>query len=163
MEVFPNVGIGPLRFGMNPAQVLALFSEQQIYEDWMGGNLNDSLLYHGLIIGFDECDGDGPLAHSRFREVRLNRREDTVLWGRNLFDWTKPAVTDHLENGGLPYRLAACGDVSVPDLSLLLAFDESSRLEYVEMWASHVRPEHIVGPERRQFVSQVARFFQRLF
>ena len=98
-----------------------------------------------------------------FREVRLNRREDTVLWGKDIFDWTKPAVTEHLENGGPPYRLATCGDVSIPDLSLLLAFDESDRLEYVEMWAAYVRPEHIVGPERRQFVSHVARFFQRLF
>jgi hypothetical protein len=150
MEVLPNVGIGALRFGMNPTEVRALLQEKESYEDWMGGNLNDSLLYRGLIIGFDECDSNGPLTQSRFRELRLNRRDDAVIWGRNLFDWTKAAITDHLEHSGLPYRLSACGDVSVPDSSLLLAFDESGRLEYIEMWAKQVRPEHIVGLEREK-------------
>ena len=82
MEIIPKVGLGPLRFGMAPDQVRALFSEQETYEDWMGGNLNDSILYRGLIIEFDLCDAWGPLAGSKFREVRLHRREDAILWGR---------------------------------------------------------------------------------
>ena len=41
MEIIPKVGIGPLHFGMNPDQVRALFAEEETYEDWMGGNLND--------------------------------------------------------------------------------------------------------------------------
>lgn len=149
MELIPNVGLGPLRFGMRPAEVDALFPEEQAYEDWMGGNLNDSMLYRGIIIGFDYCDSDGPLSQSQFREVRVNRREDAVIWGKNISDWRKAEVTDHLERVGTRYRLSTCGDVSVPDLSLLLSFDDSDRLEYVEMWAPHVQPEHIVGSDPR--------------
>ena len=53
MEVIPNIGIGPVRFGMSPAEALAAIPEGQKYEEWMGGNRNDSLLFHGLILGFD--------------------------------------------------------------------------------------------------------------
>ena len=53
MEVIPNIGVGPVRFGMSPAEVLTAIPEGQKYEEWMGGNRNDSLLFHGLILGFD--------------------------------------------------------------------------------------------------------------
>lgn len=135
MEIIPNVGLGPLRFGMTPAQIRALFPEQETYEDWMGGNLNDSILYRGLIIGFDLHDAHGPLAHSEFREVRLNRREDTVLWGKNILDWRRADVIDHLERNGIPFRISARGDVSVPQSSLVLAFDDADRLEYLELYS----------------------------
>ena len=46
---------------MSPDEVVALMGEEQTYEDWMGGNLNDSLLYHHLIIGFDKYDGLSPV------------------------------------------------------------------------------------------------------
>jgi len=137
MEIIPKVGIGPLRFGMTPNQVRALFWEQETYEDWMGGNLNDSILYRGLIIEFDLCDTWGPLARSKFREVRLHRREDAILWGKKILDWRKADGIDYLENNGFEYRLSNCGDLSVPQLSLVLSFDELDRLEHLEMWSEH--------------------------
>ena len=38
MDILPGQGIGPIRHGMRPAEVLAVFPEPQVYEDWMGGN-----------------------------------------------------------------------------------------------------------------------------
>jgi len=92
MDVIPEVGIGPARFGMSPAEVTASFPEAQRYEDWMGGNLNDSLFYHGLIIGFDRCDSVGPLPHSRLAQITVFDREDARLWERTICDWSKDGV-----------------------------------------------------------------------
>jgi len=37
---------------MRPNEIVSVFTEPQMYEEWMGGNLNDSLLFQGLILGF---------------------------------------------------------------------------------------------------------------
>ena len=134
MELIPKVGFGRLRFGMTPAEVGALVPEESTYEEWMGGNLNDSLLYHGLIIGFDECDSTGPLPDSGLNRICVFGREDAVIWGKSICDWTKAAAATHLDQNLIPYRILNSGDVSVQGLSLSLSFDDSDRLEYVEVW-----------------------------
>jgi hypothetical protein len=53
LELYPGEGIGLVRIGMSPAEVLAVLDEPQVYEKWMGGNLNDSLLFRGLLFHFD--------------------------------------------------------------------------------------------------------------
>ena len=52
-DIQPGLGVGPVRFGQTPAEVEAAMAEPQLYEEWMGGNHNDSLFYQGLILGFD--------------------------------------------------------------------------------------------------------------
>ena len=136
MEVLPNIGLGVIRFGMRPAEVRGLLLEPETYEEWMGGNLNDSLLYHGLILGFDSYDAYGPLAHSHFAELRLNRREDATIWGKNLLAWTKGLIADHLRRIVVPCESPGNGDLLVPSLSLAMSFDKSNGLEYIEMWAA---------------------------
>ena len=135
MEIIPKVGIGPLHFGMNTDQVRALFAEEETYEDWMGGNLNDSILYRGLILGFDRCDTCGPLPSSKFRELRLRGRQDAVLWGKNILHWCKADAIDYLESRGFANRLSNGGDLSIPKSSLVLSFDDVGRLEHLEMWS----------------------------
>ena len=135
MEIVPRVGIGPLRFGMAPNQVRALFPEAETYEDWMGGNLNDSILYRGLIIEFDLCDAWGPLADSKFREVRLYRRTDASLWEKYLLDWRKPDLIEHLKSREIAFHIEASGDLSIPPSSLVVSFDERDRVVHLEMWA----------------------------
>ncbi|HKN65015.1 MAG TPA: hypothetical protein VJW73_01980, partial [Gemmatimonadaceae bacterium] len=82
---------------MTPAEVRAALGEPEGYEEWMGGNLNDSLLFHGLICGFDECDAYGPLSGSALCELRISvpHRGDTVLWGRPLAQWTARDLRQH--------------------------------------------------------------------
>jgi hypothetical protein len=99
MEIIPKIGLGLLRFGMSPEQVRSLFEEPETYEEWMGGNLNDSLLYKG-------CDAYGPLAHSKFCEASIYKRDDAVIMGRSLLDWNRSSVIDRLENENLSYVLS---------------------------------------------------------
>jgi hypothetical protein len=138
MEVIPNIGIGPVRFGMTPAEVIANFPDGQKYEDWMGGNRNDSLLFHGLILGFDSCDGDGPLADSRLVEFTIYGREDVRLWGQGLGDWSKEAVAEYLRRHGIPYEIHENGDWSVRPHSLAISFAEEGHIDWVEAWANLV-------------------------
>ena len=134
MEIVPTVGIGPIRFGMCPDEVRALFLEKETYEEWMGGNLNDSLLYRGLIVGFDAHDAYGPLPRGRFDQLRLNGRDDATIWGENISNWTKTSLGEYLQQHRIHYEVHDNGDVLVSSLSLSLAFDDSDSLQYIEMW-----------------------------
>jgi len=134
MEIIPNIGLGPLRFGMSPKQVRSLLDEPEVYEDWMGGNLNDSLLYKGMILGFDWHDAYGPLPFSEFRGAQINMREDVVVLGKRLLDWKKLSLTDRLEKESVAYELEACGDIRVPEWSLAFSFDDQERLIWLSMW-----------------------------
>jgi hypothetical protein len=135
MDVIPDVGIGPVRFGMSPAEVIACFPEEQKYEDWMGGNRNDSLLYHGLIFGFDRCDSVGPLAQSTLVEITVFDREDARLWEQKISDWSKEGVIEYLERNGIPCEIQESGDLLVRPQSLSLSFSKFDRLVNVETWA----------------------------
>jgi hypothetical protein len=106
MKVYPNQGIGPVRFGMTPRQAKEAMGIDEVYEDWMGGNLNNSLIYPGLIISFDRCNADGPLPDSKvngfmanetadvfFNSVKMSRLTRDSL--KNMIVCGKPAVLDH--------------------------------------------------------------------
>ena len=134
MKIIPNVGLDPLLFGMSPKQVRSLLDEPETYEDWMGGNLNDSLLFKGLILGFDRCNAYGPLARSKFWEATIHGRDDVVIMGKSMLDWSKSAVIDRLGQESVTYSLDSSGDVIVPAWSLGFSFDDSDQLIYLEMW-----------------------------
>jgi hypothetical protein len=135
MNIIPNLGIGPLRFGMSPAEVRSLMLEDEKYEDWMGGNRSDSLLYRGLILEFDKHDSLGPLADSRFIGVHVRGREDAVLWGKNIHNWNRFAIEEYLDRANISYSLLKNRDLSVVSLSLTLSFDTALQLEFVELWS----------------------------
>lgn len=156
MEVIPNIGIGPVRFGMSPAEVLATLPEGQRYEDWMGGNRNDSLLFHGLIFGFDRCDAVGPLADSRLVEFTIHGREDVRLWGRRIGDWSRDAVAEYLGHDLVPYEIHENGDLSVRTHSLALSFAEDGRLVWVEGWADVKR----MSPAARKGIGWLVSFLK---
>jgi len=124
---------------MTPAEVLRVFPEEQRYEDWMGGNRNDALPYHGLIFGFNECNAAGPIERSRLVEVTIFGREDARLWGQRMSDWSRVSVTEYLERNNIRFELQESGNVLVRSLSLSLSFSELDGLEYVEAWCAEDR------------------------
>ncbi len=136
MDVIPNIAVGPVRFGMKPSEVMAHFPEEQLYEDWMGGNLNDSLLYRGIIFSFDEHNSVGPLANSQLVEIRMHGREDVVLCGQLIGTWTKETIISYWDENDLAYEYHDNGHVSIPSLSLVLSFDSQEQIEYLVMWES---------------------------
>lgn len=136
MEIIPNLGVGSVRFGMSPTEVLAHFPEEQKYEDWMGGNRNDSVLFHGLIFGFDRCNSFGPLADSRLVEFTIYGRGDVQLWGREVGDWSMETVVEYLERHNVPYEIHENVDLAVKLYSMMLSFAEEGHLEWIEAWTN---------------------------
>jgi hypothetical protein len=130
MEIIPNIGLGQLRFGMSPSQVQAVLGSKHTYEPWMGGNLNDSLLYPGLIIGFDKCDSSGPLKDSKLIEFTIKEKADVTFLKKPLFGMLENELVQTLGQHSIrseKYRTAYL----LPDLHMELDFDERGRVAWV--------------------------------
>ena len=108
---------------MLPAEVLAVFSEPQVYEDWMGGNLDDALLFQGLRLRFD---------FTTLNSIAIHHRADAYLFDRPIGDWTKEAVLRELEARGYDAHADPNGDVDVPG-RLGFSFEADGRLVWVEV------------------------------
>jgi hypothetical protein len=132
LDIHPGEGIGVIRLGMLPAEVLAVFQEPQIYEDWMGGNLNDALLFHGLRLHFTECDSSAPLPHSTLCLIVIHQREDATFFGQPISDWTKDRALEELHRRGYVARTSENGDVVIKG-KLELSFD-NLHLSWVEIF-----------------------------
>ena len=126
--------VGPVRLGMTRDEVLAALGREQTYEEWMGGNLNDSLLYPGLILGFDRCDARGPLAAGRLDEVHAQPRPDWTMWGRPVRAWTRPALTEHLRERAAAFEEREYGDVFLGHVAAAFDFDEAGALREFQLW-----------------------------
>jgi len=151
MEILPTHGLGPLRFGMRPDEVRSLMGEAETYEDWMGGNLNDSILYHGLILGFDKCDAYGPLPDSSFVDAWIRGRPDVVLWGKPLSDWTKEDVEAHLLQRKITYEATKLFGINIPSLALGMNFEPDGRVESLD----------ISRPARRGWAKRIVDAFRK--
>lgn len=130
MEIIPKVGLGELHFGMTPAEIRAKFPKEETYEEWMGGNLDDSLLFHGLILMFDNHDGYGPLHDSRLTDILIQGRSDIRLWGLDLLEWTRDKFVDYLDQTETPYEWR--GSLLVPRYSISASFSNSGNLANFE-------------------------------
>lgn len=92
MDIIPHVGIGPLRFGLKRDEVKAILGQDQVWETWMGGNLNDSLFYPGIILFFDEYASDGPLPNGKLVQIAVSSEHPSKLFGCELKRVTRDAV-----------------------------------------------------------------------
>lgn len=117
---------------MRPAEVLAAFPEPQVYEDWMGGNLNDALLFRGLRLHFSKCNSSEPLLNSTLNWVVIHQRPDAFLFDRPVGEWTKESVLAELRVRGYDAQTPSNGDVDV-DGQLGLSFEDNGRLIWVEV------------------------------
>ena len=136
LDVMPGVGIGGVRFGMRPEQIAKLIDEPTKWEDWMGGNLNDAILFHGLRFHFDRFDSHGPLVDSSLTELFICGREDALLYGRPLHDWTKRQISAHMASIGLLVAHNTNGDIDVANPIIGMSFDRENRLVWLELEAS---------------------------
>jgi hypothetical protein len=117
---------------MRPADVVPVFGEPQVYEKWMGGNLNDALLFHGLRLHFTHCDARAPLPGSKLNWVVIHQREDAFLFDRSMTEWTKDTILEELRSRGYNSETPENGDVEVP-WQLSMSFDASGRLIWLEI------------------------------
>ncbi len=132
LDIQLGVGIGQIKLGMHPDDVVEAFAESQICEHWMGGNLNDAILFHGLRLHFDKCSAAGPLADSRLCWIVVHQREDAHLFDRPTSDWTKEGILQRLIEEGYTPQTPENGDVEVPGY-VGLSFNKDGRLIWLEL------------------------------
>jgi hypothetical protein len=118
---------------MTPAQVLAVFGEPRVYEDWMGGNLNDALLFHGLRLHFSKCDSRGPLPTGVLNWIVIHQRQDAFLFGRPVAEWNKDTIEQELLSRGYLPTTTSSGDMGVSG-QFEMSFDDDGRLVWVELY-----------------------------
>ena len=136
LTVLIGQGLGLIRLGMCPNEVMERFPEEQGYEEWMGGNLNDSLLFHGLIFQFDRCNSKSPLPKSKLNRIVIHQRVDVVLFERPMTAWTRGELEKELSLRGYNSEEGAGGDLIVPE-GMECSFDEEDRF----VWAEIMKPE----------------------
>lgn len=74
---------------MNPEGVRANFQEEEHFEEWMGGNLNDALLFRGMVFYFDKEESHGPRPDSKMIDFIVRRPDEVWLAGEPLVWWTR--------------------------------------------------------------------------
>jgi len=124
----PLVGLGEIKFGMSPQEVAEIMNEDEVYEDWMGGNLNNSLFFHGLIFGFDKCDTYAPLKDSKLGEVFIHGREDVILFEKPLDSWSPQGLINYAAEKNLKLLQLKNGDFYFADLIIELSFDDDNKI-----------------------------------
>jgi len=131
MKLLPTVGIGEIRFGMNPKEVATVFGSDTIWEQWMGGNLNDSLCYPGIIFYFDEHDTYGPLENGKLVQIEANASFPGTLFEAPLSALTRNDVLLHLRSRNLVAKEYPNGSLESPDLRVHWWFNEDGSLNIV--------------------------------
>jgi hypothetical protein len=133
MEIYPNKGIGGIEFGMNPAAVKEIMGSDSAYEEWMGGNLNDTLFYTDLIIGFNDCDEDEPLPNSQVVEFRANASDRIKFNGVALAELSRETLASMIVQE-VKATLDKNQDVIFRDLGVSFGFNENGTVCILEMW-----------------------------
>jgi hypothetical protein len=132
LEIYPGKGIGPILLGMHPQRVVSIFHEKQVYESWMGGNLNDAILFHGMRLHFDKCNGAGPLPGARLVLIVVHQREDAILFGRRMKDWSKEEIFQYLDDENWDPEKLANGDICTKKPYLEMSFLADGKLIWLE-------------------------------
>ncbi len=117
--------VGPFSLGMLYEDVKKMLDEPEVYEDWMGGNLNDSILVQGLVLGFDV----GLFPGAKLDCFDLRYREGAMLFGKKLEEWRLDLFEGFLKDSGVDYVFEYQDevdvDVSLIDLGLIVSFKNS--------------------------------------
>lgn len=108
-----------------------MLGERLEYEEWMGGNLNGSLFYHGLMFDFDACDSRAPLPGSRLVAIHVFRRDDLVLFGQRLRRWRCGLLSRELDRQNVNHFKTSDTDLLCPASNTEFGFDSDGCLESV--------------------------------
>jgi hypothetical protein len=133
MEIYPNKGIGNIKFGMNPCSVKEIMGSDLVYKDWMGGNLNDALFYSDFIVGFNDCDTDEPLPDSRVVEFRANDGDRVKFNGVALASLSRDSLASMVVQG-VKAVVDKNQDVIFQELGVSFGFNENGSVCILEMW-----------------------------
>jgi len=130
-------GIGEVKFNMTPLEVQSKFGSKFYGEDWMGGNLNDSLLYRNLILTFDDHESIGPLKDSKLVFIKTNASSQILLQGKALSEISRDEL---LSSSLLGYfgKVDRNLHVEFEELGIRFNFDADGVLNEFNMWEPKV-------------------------
>ena len=144
-------GIGCVQFNMAPLDVQSRFGKKYHCAEWMGGNLNDSLLYRDLILTFDECDSAGPISNSKLVFIKANASSQILLQGKALSVITRDELLSKSLLGHFGKKDHNL-HVEFEQLGLRFNFNTDGTLNEFYMWEPEVhnntleeRPQKDVG------------------
>ena len=164
MELEPGKGLGPIKFGMTPKEVTSIMGEEQVYESWMGGNLNDSLLYPGIIITFDACDSQGPLVDSKVDEFQIAESfSDVQFKGASIFKKSQHEIEELLNKHNLQYKSNEyCTHIDL--IGLEFGLNSEKRVDYISLWISGVYSlqQSPTLQETQQYTATQSKLFEQL-
>ncbi len=128
-ELRPLEGIGAVRFGATPNEVRKEFGFNLVWEEWMGGNLNDSLYYPGVVFGFDDHDSHGPLESASLGSVRVNSKFPALLFELPLESLDRERVLAVLAARSIGTKAYPNLSIEAPSLGLHFGFCSDGSFE----------------------------------
>jgi len=114
-EVIPKVGVGEIRFGMSPAEVVEImgepYSPKEMLNEWPDPALS-GIAYQGVLFDFDKADGSGPLADAKVKEIWLNEQTTYVWANKPLSKMELETMISILEKSGSEFYVRGLGITS---------------------------------------------------
>lgn len=136
MNIKINEGVGPIKFGMPLSQVVEIMGDKQTIEDWMGGNRNDSLMYPGIIIGFNQYDSNGPTPDGIVFEFEIEKSFPNLQFlGVDFSLVTQKELETLLNKDQIPFFQSASNIFNINNC-LEIHFNNQNQFEILYFWKS---------------------------
>lgn len=133
LEIVTEEVGGWLRLGLGPSAVADLLGEPGAAEDWMGGNLNEAFAYPGMLLLFDNCDGNGPLPDAELQMIQIVAHSGVLVLGKGMRDWRRQSLRTRLAQDGWYVVEEGPRSLALPKNGCGFTFDESDTLMWVEL------------------------------
>lgn len=130
-EISLTNGFGPIKFGFTPSEVKAVWGSQLVYEDWMGGNLENFLFFRGLLIGFRGEVEDHPSENAYVCMFQVKTIHPLLLWGKEITSATTQDIQDLLNANDLSFKILPNGIVQCIGQELQFHFNQLGCLDEV--------------------------------
>ncbi|MDM1021950.1 hypothetical protein QSV37_16875 [Acinetobacter sp. VNK23] len=138
----PLSGIGNIKFGDTAKSVKELCGSELCYEDWMGGNLEDSLFYKGLLIGFRGKHDDHPNDDSEVSIILIKASiYELILWQEIISNFSKKQLITLLSKKSIRFKELNNNTLQCTELDINFYFDHNLFLDKVSV-ASPQRKKH---------------------
>jgi hypothetical protein len=131
IEISVTQGFGPIKFGATPNEVKKAWGAEALYEDWMGGNLENFLFFKGLLVGFRGEISDHPNPNSVVCMFQIKAVHPLNLWGQQINDLSKHDIETILERKNMKFQEITGNIVRCIDQELQFSFNDKGILDEV--------------------------------
>lgn len=130
-EISVTHGFGPIKFGATPSEVKLAWGAETLYEEWMGGNLENFLFFKGLLVGFRGEISDQPTENSFVCMFQVKTVHPLSLWGQQITGLSKAEIEALLMSKNIKYRYLSKDIIRCTDQELQFSFNNIGVLDEV--------------------------------